>query len=100
MSVLMDLAIFPTDKGISVSAEVARVVNIIKESGYPFQLTAMGTLVETENIAQAMNLIEKAIKTIEIDSDRIYANIRFDIKKGAVNAITKKVQTIEQKLDI
>jgi uncharacterized protein (TIGR00106 family) len=100
MSVLMDFAVFPTDKGSSVSTQVARVVNIIKDSGFNYQLTSMGTIVETEQMHQALNIVEKAIKAIEIDSDRIYATIKFDIKRGAVNAINQKVKSIENKLEI
>ncbi len=36
MSVLMEFAIFPTDKGESVSAYVARAIHIIKQSGHPY----------------------------------------------------------------
>jgi uncharacterized protein (TIGR00106 family) len=100
MSVLMDFAIFPTDKGTSVSTQVARVVNIIKDSGFNYQITAMGTLVETEYMQEALDLIEKSVKVIEIDCDRVYATVKFDIKRGAVNAINQKVKSIESKLDI
>ncbi len=68
MSVLMEFAIFPTDKGESVSPYVARVLRVVKESGYPHQLTAMGTIVETERFEEATRLLEAAYRVLEPDS--------------------------------
>ncbi len=45
MSVLMEFAIFPTDKGESVSKYVSKVINMIDKSGIRYQLTPMGTII-------------------------------------------------------
>ena len=60
MSVLLDLGIFPMDQGASVGAFVAPVVAMIRASGHPYQLGAMGTLVETEDLESALALIARA----------------------------------------
>ena len=60
MSVLMEFAIFPTDKGESVSAYVARVLEQVRASGHPYQLTAMGTIVETATMEEATTLLNQA----------------------------------------
>lgn len=98
MAVLMEFAIFPTDKGKSVSKDVSKVIQFIKNSGYPFQLTAMGTLVETKTVAQALNVVEQAANILQTNSERIYSSINLDIKKNAENMLTEKVKSIEQKL--
>ena len=98
MSVLMEFAIFPTDKGKSVSADVSKVIKLIKQSGFPHQLTAMGTLIETETVKQALHIVEQAATILEKDSDRIYSTLKLDIKKGAQNMLQNKVKSIEEKL--
>jgi uncharacterized protein (TIGR00106 family) len=98
MSVLMEFAIFPTDKGISVSNDVSKVIKLIKESGFPNQLTAMGTLIETPTVAEALKIVEKAAALLEENSERIYSTLKLDIKKGASNMLQNKVKSIEEKL--
>lgn len=46
MSVVIDFSIFPVDKGASVSPYVARVVQVIRDSCLPYQVTPMGTCIE------------------------------------------------------
>jgi uncharacterized protein (TIGR00106 family) len=98
MAVLMEFAIFPTDKGISVSADVARVLEMVKNQGFPYQLTAMGTIVETETVKQALSIVEKAAEILQPDAERIYSTIKLDIKKGAENMLKTKVNSVESKL--
>ena len=94
----MEFAIFPTDKGISVSNDVSKVIKMIKNSGYPYQLTAMGTLVETPSVTDALKVVENAASILEENSERIYSSIKLDIKKGAQNMLQNKVKSIEEKL--
>jgi len=44
--VVLELNIFPLDKGESVSEYVARAVDLIDRSGLDYQCHAMGTLIE------------------------------------------------------
>ncbi len=94
----MEFAIFPTDKGISVSNDVSKVIQAIKDSGFPHQLTAMGTLVETETVAQALKIVEQSAGILQVASDRVYSTVKLDIKKGAQNMLLNKVRSIEEKL--
>ena len=41
MSVLLEFAMFPTDKGDSVSKYVSKVIDMIKNSGLDYKLTAI-----------------------------------------------------------
>lgn len=98
MAVLMEFAMFPTDQGKSVSSEVSKVIQMIRESGYSHQLTAMGTLVETQTVKQALEIVERAAEILEVNSERIYSTLKLDIKKGAHNMLHEKVKSIENKL--
>ena len=44
--VLIEFAMTPRAKGDSVSADVARILDVIDRSGLAYQLTPMGTIVE------------------------------------------------------
>lgn len=98
MSVIVNFAIFPTDKGISVSPYVARVTEYIRSKGYKSQLTAMSTIVETNTLDEALELLSKAYNILEYDCERVYLSANFDIKKGPIGRIDSKVESVEQKL--
>ena len=93
-SVLLEFSMFPTDKGESKSAYVSRVINVIKQSGYPYQLTPMGTIVEFENIKDAMELVGIAYEQLE-DCNRVYATLKFDIRKNHTNRMKTKIIAIQ-----
>ena len=98
MSVLMNFAIFPTSKGESVSPFVARVIRLVDTLGYNYQLTAMGTIVETPTIEQSLEVIKKAYAELEPDCERVYASVNLDIRKGSTGRLQSKVASVEQKL--
>ncbi len=98
MSVLMNFAIFPTDKGISVSPYVARVLDVVRAKGFPVQLTSMGTIVETSTLSEALQVIDDAHNALQSDCDRVYITANFDIKQGAVGRMEAKVKSVEDKL--
>ncbi len=99
MSVLLNFAMFPTDKGDSVSHYVTKIIKHIRRSGYSNQLTAMGTLVETETLHEGLALIDEAYKILEEDCDRVYATISIDIRKGKLGRMDTKIRSIEDKLE-
>lgn len=99
MSVLLNFAMFPTDKGVSVSPFVARVIEAVRMKGFENQLTAMGTLVETQTLSEALGVINDAYISLEKDCDRVYLSVNMDIKKGPLGRIKEKVESVEQKLN-
>ena len=99
MSYLVSLSIFPTDKGESVSQYVSKVVKLIKESGHPYHLTPMATIVEVEDIREVFNLMEKAYKILQEEGcNRIYTVMTVDYRKGKSNRIEQKVKSVEAKI--
>jgi len=98
MSVLIEYSIFPTDKGESVSSYVSRVIDMIRKSGYPYKFTAMGTIVETATIREAMELVAKSYDLLEVDCNRVYASIKLDIRKGKDNRLEGKIKSVEEKI--
>jgi len=98
MSVLLEFAMFPTDKGDSVSQYVGKVIQMIKESGHSYKLTAMGTIIETETMDEALAIINKSYHVLEPFSNRVYSSIKLDIRKGKSNRLEEKIKSIESKI--
>lgn len=98
MSVLTEFAMFPTDKGTSVSQYVSKIIEMIRESGHTYQLTAMGTIIETNTLEEAFEIIGNAYKKLEPFSERVYSTVKFDIQKNKDNRLTSKIKSIESKI--
>jgi uncharacterized protein (TIGR00106 family) len=97
MSVLVNFAMFPTDSGISVSSYVSKVVQMVRDSGLPYKLNPMGTTYETETMAEALEILQKAYEILK-DHNRIYSVVNFDIQKDKSNRISSKIESIESKI--
>jgi uncharacterized protein (TIGR00106 family) len=98
MSVLLEFSMFPTDKGESVSAYVSRIIDMINQSGVSYQLTPMGTIIECEQIDEALEIVKKAYECLEKDCNRIYSSLKFDIRKGQKKRLFSKIKSIEERL--
>ena len=98
MSVLFEFAMFPTDKGESVSPYVSRILKVIDQNVASYKLTPMGTVVEVESFQEALDIINKAYHELEPDCDRIYSTIKFDIRKGKNRRLTQKIASVEEKV--
>jgi len=95
MSVLLEFAMFPTDKGVSVSPFVSRIIRVIRDSGFTYQLTPMGTIIETSTLRESLDLIEKAYNELEPDCERVYSTLKFDIRKGELGRMEQKVNAVK-----
>lgn len=100
MSVLLEFAMFPTDKGGSVSNYVSKVIDMIRTECDSYKLTAMGTIIETDTLKEALQVVQKAHDILEPNSDRIYSSIKLDIRRNSNNRITSKINSIEEKIGI
>ncbi|QGY38763.1 MTH1187 family thiamine-binding protein [Pseudodesulfovibrio cashew] len=97
MSVIVDLTIFPMDKGGSgLSTYVSRVLNLIRESGLKHQLGPMGTAIEGE-WDEVMAVVTRCYKALEPDCDRLYVNIKADVRKGRTDGLKTKVGAVMAK---
>lgn len=99
MSVLLNFAIFPTDKGREgVSKYVSKVLKMIAESGVAYQLNPMGTTIETATMQEALDIVQKAYEVLEPEADRIYATVTMDIRKDRENGMQQKITSIEKRI--
>lgn len=101
-SVLLEFSMFPTSgdcrDGASVSAYVSRIVDMIDQSGADYQLTPMGTIVETASVAEALAIVQKAYEVLGDDCERVYSALKLDIRKGKSGRLKGKLDSVEKRL--
>ena len=98
MSVLIELTMFPTDKGESVSAYVARIIGMIDERKLDYQLNPMGTIIEFSSLEEALRVVKDSYDLLEADCGRVYATIKLDIRKGRSGRLKQKIESVEKKM--
>lgn len=98
MSVLIEFAMFPTDKGESISTFVGRIIKMIDENYASYRLTPMGTIVEVETLSEALHIAEAAYKELEPDCNRVYSTIKLDIRKGKSDRLIQKIESVEKRV--
>jgi uncharacterized protein (TIGR00106 family) len=99
MSVLLEFSMFPTSpdgrEGASVSKQVSKVIDAIDKSGVAYQLTPMGTVIETDTMKEALAIIELAYEQLE-ECERVYSSLKFDIRKNTNNRLKSKIASVEK----
>jgi uncharacterized protein (TIGR00106 family) len=98
MSVILNFAIFPTDKGASVSEHVSKVIEMIRKSNVPYQLNPMGTSIETETLREGLEVVNQAHELLSEYSDRIYCTVTIDSRKSSLGRMQGKINSIEKKI--
>ena len=99
MSYLVSLSIFPTDRGESVSKYVSKVIKLIKESGFPYKLTPMATIIETDDINEVFKIMDRAYKILQEEGcNRIYTVMTVDYRKEKSNRMEQKIRSVEEKI--
>ena len=96
--VLAEFAMFPTDKGESVSKYVSQVVDTIDKSGITYKLTPMGTVLEG-SWDDVFAVITNCYKILEPQANRISVNIKVDYRKGDESRMNSKIDKIQAVLN-
>ena len=95
--VLLEFAMAPHGQGESLSAAVARLLDVIDKSGVAYQLTPMGTILEGE-WDQVMEVVTACFKTLQADCPRIVMNLKLDYRAGPQSRLGSKIATVEKRL--
>jgi len=94
---IAEFSVVPVGKGEELAELVAGVVDIIDRSGLPYQLTAMGTLVEGE-WDDVLALVKECHFKMRRQGARVLTRISIDDREKAVNRLTGKVRDVEKVL--
>lgn len=94
---LAEFSIIPIGKGESLGGQIARVLQMIADSGLPYKANPMGTVVEGD-WAEVMSLIEKCHHEMLKDTGRLVTSITIDDRTGKPNRIEEKIKSVEKRL--
>lgn len=94
---LAEFSIVPIGSGSSIGDQLAAALRIVDESGMPYKVNPMGTVVEGE-WEEIMGLIKKCRDEIMKNQERVLISITIDDRKGKPNRIEEKVASVERRL--
>ncbi len=97
MNTLVAVAIAPFGVGDELSANVAEVVKVIRESGLPNKTYSMFTEIEGE-WDKVMETVKKATFVLAEKGIRTEVIMKMDIRPGFENMMTEKLQRMEDKM--
>jgi len=94
---LIEFSVIPVGAGSSIGDQLAEILKMVDESGLPYKINPMGTVVEGE-WDDLMNLVGKCHKTILKNSERVYTTMSIDDRKDKPNRLEEKVKSVEQRI--
>lgn len=93
MNTLVAVAIAPFGVGEELSAEVAEVVKVIRESGLPNKTYSMFTEIEGE-WDEVMKVVKEATYVLTEKGIRTEVILKADIRPGFTNTMEAKVEKV------
>ncbi len=97
MSSLVEFTMAPLGAGSSVSEYVAGSLEIVEASGLPYQLHAMGTILEGD-LSECLEVIRKCYDRMSDKCERISCSIKIDFRKNSSDRLTAKVASVENRI--
>ena len=94
---LLEFSMSPFDKGESLSRYVARSLDIIHESGVPYRINPMGTVLEGE-WDEVMGVVKACYERMREDCSRISVALKIDYRKGKCGRLESKIKSVEDEL--
>lgn len=97
-----DFAILPVGiDGTELKTYVKAAVQVIKDSGLTYQLTAMGTQIEAQDYKELYDCISKAQEEVfKTGTDRVYSVIKIDDRRDRPDhTLSAKIDRVEEILE-
>ena len=94
---LVEFSIIPVGRGAGIGKYIAKVLKIVDNSGLPYKVNPMGTVVEG-SWDDVMALIRKCHEAAMRVGERVVTSIKIDERKKHCNMIEEKVKSLEHRL--
>ncbi|MDD5893646.1 MAG: MTH1187 family thiamine-binding protein [Coriobacteriaceae bacterium] len=98
MNTLVAVAISPVGTGEELSADVAEVIRVIRESGLPNRTNSMSTEIEGE-WDEVMDVVKRATFVLAEKGIRTELVLKADIRPGFTDTMHAKVDKVESILE-
>lgn len=89
------LTVSPLDKGPSLSRYVKKALDVIQESGISYQLTPMGTVLESDKLDEIFDVSGKAAEAIRDEgADRVSLSLKVDMRYDKEITMKSKIDSV------
>jgi uncharacterized protein (TIGR00106 family) len=96
---IVEIAVYPLGTGsTSFSREVASVVRALEEGGFEPEVGPMGTVVEAEDLEEALEAIRVAHEEAVKHADRVVLMVRIDDRRDREVTARGKVEAVKRRL--
>ena len=92
---LAELTITPMCETEDIADWLAMVIDIIDESGVDYQVTAMGTLIESNDWDELMGVVHQCHNAILSNCARVQTDLKIDEHKGRTGMLEKRISEME-----
>ncbi|MBS7651681.1 MAG: MTH1187 family thiamine-binding protein [Candidatus Bathyarchaeia archaeon] len=97
--VIVQFSTSPVGEGVGVSGYVAEALREVKNSGLRFQLTPMSTILEAENVEDALRVVMRAHEAIfRAGAKRVVTDIKIDDRRDKPRRMEDKVEKVLRNL--
>lgn len=96
MAVLLELSIFSIDGNVSKREEVTKVLKAWQKHGITAHLNAMGSVIEAQDMQEALQAIE--IANACMDAKRYYAIAKFDCYPERKSMLEGRIERVLDRL--
>jgi len=94
---IVAFSVTPLGVGEGVSGVVARAVQVVRSSGLPNHTDAMFTTIEGA-WDEVMDVVKRAVDAVAEVAPRVSVVLKADIRPSINDGLTRKVESLEQKL--
>ena len=98
--ITVELTVIPIGtSNTSLSNYVAAAVSALDSSGIKYELTGMGTLLESDDLNEIFKAITSAHEAVfKSGAERVATSIKIDERRDKNRTITDKVSSVNEKL--
>lgn len=83
----------------SLSTYVAAAISALDKNGIDYELTGMGTLLESEDLNLLFDAIKEAHEAVfKVGAERVSTSIKIDDRRDSDRTISDKVSSVNKKL--
>ncbi len=83
----------------SLSNYVAAAVAAVDSTGIKYELTGMGTLLESDDLNEILSAIDKAHEAVfKAGANRVATSIKLDERRDKNKTISDKISSVKEKL--
>ncbi|MCX8022791.1 MAG: MTH1187 family thiamine-binding protein [Syntrophorhabdaceae bacterium] len=94
--VIAQLSVYPLGEGTSLSRFVKKGVQVIKESGYKYEIGGLSTTIEVPDLDALFELIKKVHKAhIEEGAKRVVIDLKVDDRRDKDATIESKRNSVK-----